>query len=157
MANNRTSNMKLYIYILVFTLIVSCKSEQNSPSPEKEPDTIKHMPDDMAMYQRYGDSNFIPNKPIEAIMAHEILNDKDSFFAELKGKIVDVCREAGCWCDIQTENTKTLHVRTGGNFFLDTTALNKEGFFKGYLYREEQDRNQKGEVAYWATAAWVHK
>jgi len=152
--------MKYYIYILTLAFLVACKSEKNTPAPEKEPDTIKHMPDDMAMYQRYGDSNFIPNKPIGAIMAHEILNDKDSFLVEIKGKIVDVCGEAGCWCDIQIEKTQTLHVRTGGNFFLDTAALYKEAFFKGYLYRQEPDgehKNQKGEVTYWATAAWVHK
>lgn len=150
--------MKYYIYIFAFVFLFSCKSEHKTPAPEKEPDTIKHMPDDMAMYQRYGDSNFIPNKPIDAIMAQEILNDKDSFFVELKGKIVDVCREAGCWCDIQTEKTQTLHIRTGGNFFLDTAALDKEAFFKGYLYRQDDEhKNPKGEVTYWATAAWVHK
>ena len=152
--------MKYYIYILAFAFIFSCKSEQKSPAPENEPDTIKHIPDDMAMYKRYGDTTFKPNKPIEAVMAHEILNDKDSFIVEMKGKIVEVCREAGCWCELQTEKNKTIRVRTGENFFFDTTALGKEAFFAGYLYRQEPEdahSKQKGEVTYWATAAWVHK
>lgn len=152
--------MKYYIYIFTLAFLVACKSEKKTPAPEKEPDTIKHMPDDMALYERFGDSVFKPGKPIDAVMAHEILNDKDSFPTELKGKIVDVCREAGCWCEVQTYKDKTLHVRTGGNFFLDTTALGKEAFFSGYLYRQELDgehKNQKGEVTYWAKSAWVHK
>ncbi|MDZ4756539.1 MAG: DUF4920 domain-containing protein [Bacteroidota bacterium] len=152
--------MKYYIYIFTLFCLVSCKSEQKVPTPEKEPDTIKHMPDDMALYEKYGDSTYIPGTPIEAVMAHEILNDKDSFVTELKGKIIEVCREAGCWCEVLTEKNKTLHIKTGGNFFLDTTALGKEAFFAGYLYRQTpEDKHSKelGELTYWATSAWVHK
>lgn len=149
------------IYFLITIIFISCKSEKKAPNPEKEPDTIKQMPDDMAMYDKFGDSSFKPAKPIEAVMADEVLNDQDSFYTEVKGKVVDVCREAGCWCDIQTDKSKrTLHVRTGGNFYLDTTALNKEAFFAGYLYRQEDEeagKKAKGEVTYWATAAWIHK
>ena len=134
----------------------ACKNNNNQKPIENEPDTVKMMPDDMALYIKLGDTLYIPNKPVEAVLAYELLNDQDTFCIELKGKIINVCKSKGCWVDVETEAGNFIQIKTQDRFFFNQSSKGKYAYFKGCLYKDIGENNIP-EVVYLATAAWVHQ
>ena len=125
-----------YAYLLVFTLIFSCKD--NVTTTEVELNTETQL--ETAFYDCFGevitDENVVSaNEFLEALKK---VKAADTLITKTKVKVLDVCQVKGCWMVVDLGNNETARVKFKDYaFFVPKDIKGKEVIINGKAFVNE--------------------
>ena len=109
--------MKKALILFAFLFVAVCLNAQEPKSAEKG--------------VTYG-AGAVPDGAIPVASVDSKLKEQDKFNGKMKGKVVSVCQEKGCWMKIERENGEPMMVKFKDyGFFMPKNILGKEVVLDG--------------------------
>lgn len=125
--------LKHLALLLIFGLTTACKNNTDTAG-NAEADTTEDSP------TGYFGEKITEDGAIDASELLTLLQEGDSVFVKVRGKINECCQKKGCWMDVDLGNGKSMVVRFKDyEFFVPKNSAGYTAIMEGYAKLEVQD------------------
>jgi hypothetical protein len=118
--------MRNLYFIALIALFAAC-SENASSDEDTTTQTVEG---------RYGDSTWVANNPISTTTLLDSLQNNDSVFAVVTGKINEACQAKGCWMSMDAAGQEIFVKFKDYGFFVPKNSAGYNATMQGWAYAD---------------------